>query len=56
MYFSKLRTNVQCKLEFHVEKNISMNLQKYLRSIFAQFRCGVLSITVETLIYRDEVI
>lgn len=36
------------------QKNVSMNLSKYPRSILAQFRCGVLPTMVGTGKYQDE--
>ena len=44
----KLRTYVQLKVTFGVENYVSMNISKYKRSLYAQFRCGILPIAIET--------
>lgn len=44
----KLRTYKEFKFDFCVERYVLNNIPKYKRSIFAQFRCGILPLHIET--------
>ena len=49
----KLRTYVTYKTEFGLESYISSNMSRQRRSLMAQFRLGILPITVETGRFRN---
>ena len=44
----KLRTYKEIKNNFVVEPYVTNNVTKYHRSIYAQFRCGILTLHIET--------
>lgn len=52
--FPKLRTYVMFKKDFEVEKYLSCHLTRRERSLFAQFRMGILPLRLETGRYRNE--
>ena len=51
---SKLRTYITFKTSYNVEKYVLMNLNRRERSIFAQFRIGILPLRIETGRYIGE--
>ncbi len=51
---SKLRTYTLFKNDFKQEHYLQLNLKKSERSLFAQFRCGILPLRVETGRYVGE--
>ena len=50
----KLRTDNSFKTSFGRENYVAMDMCKYLRSILAQFRCGILPLRIETGGYHGE--
>ena len=50
----KLRTYNSFKTSFGRENYVAMDMCKYLRSILAQFRCGILPLRIETGRYHGE--
>ena len=51
----KLRTYVLFKLSFETEKYLTINLTRSEGSVMAQFRCGVLPLSIETGRFVGEV-
>ena len=49
----KLRTYKEIKNNFVVEPYVTNNVTKYHRSIYAQFRCGILPLHIETGRYAN---
>ena len=50
----KLRTYIQFKTEFKVEPYEFKSIPKNKRSLFAQFRCGILPLAIETGRFRNK--
>ena len=49
----KLRTYIKFKSVFQTEPYVKCNISKYKRSLFAQFRIGILPIELETGRFRN---
>ena len=52
--FAKLRSYRIYKNEYKVEKYLNLNLNRYERSLMAQFRVGILPLRIEVGRYRGE--
>ena len=50
----KLRTYITIKHKYETELYVKMNIKKQERSVMAQFRCGILSLRIETGRFRNE--